>query len=307
MRSRAVSPAMGGRSHPLRRVAWAGVSVLLSAFLAPELWAQSAPTPAGTRIANWAEATYVGPNGNTYRVYSDTLAVVVAQVAGLDLDPPRVSVADPGATVVFQHTLTNLGNGTDSITVTVTHTTAWPVRVYMDLNANGALDASDLEVTGPLVLDMGEAVALLVAVDVPGVATVRGTIDTLEVVATSGFDATVTDSIQDLLEIRDVGIVVTLSKSVDRPSAIIGDILTYTIGFVASGTGSATNLQLIDLVPTGTSYVPGTMALSGVPLTDAAGDDAGTFDVAGNRVVYTIGAVAGGDSGTVSFQVRVDG
>jgi hypothetical protein len=40
-------------------------------------------------------------------------------------------------------------------------------------------------------------------------------------------------------------------------------------------------------------------------LTDVAGDDAGVFDVGGNRVVFRIGNIQGGDSGTVTFQVRV--
>jgi hypothetical protein len=48
------------------------------------------------------------------------------------------------------------------------------------------------------------------------------------------------------------------------------------------------------------------MRLNGVSLTDPDGDDAGFFDVSRNRVVFRVGSVAGGQSGTATFQVRVD-
>ena len=304
---RRVSRADGGRRHPLRLLAWAGACVLLSAFLAPTLHSQGAPTPAGTRIDNWAVATYIGPNGNTYQVTSDTLSVIVGQVAGVDLDPPRFSVGDPGNTIVFPHTLTNLGNGADSFAVSVTSPAGWPVTVYLDVNGDGILDSGDSPLSGPLPLTLGETQALLVVVQVPALATIRGTTDTLAVVATSQYNGSVSDAVADVLEIRDVGIVVSLSKTVDQPSATIGDVLTYTIAYTASGPGSATNFRIVDLMPTGTSYVPGSMRLNGALLTDAASDDAGVFDLAQNRVTFLVGALAGGDNGTVTFQVRVDG
>src|SRR2546427_6061303 len=49
------------------------------------------------------------------------------------------------------------------------------------------------------------------------------------------------------------------------------------------------------------------MRWNGTPLTDATGDDAGSFVAAGNGVVVvTVGAVAGGTGGTVTFQAKVD-
>ena len=274
----------------------------LLAFFAPVAWAQ---TPAGTQINSFAVASYEAPNGLVYTTYSDTLVMVVAQVAGQDIEPPRSAVSDPAQTVVFNHTLTNMGNGTDSTTVVATSQLGWPVRVYRDMNADGALDAGDPQVTGPIALAMGDAAELLVAVDVPGLATVRGTIDTISVVVTSELDPSVSDGLLDVLEIRDVGIVVSLNKAVDRTSATIGDILTYTITYSASGPNTATNFEINDPIPTGTSYVPGTLRWNGASLTDGVGDDEGGFDVGGNRIVFRIGTIQGGDSGTVTFQVRV--
>ncbi len=240
-------------------------------------------------------------------VVSDTVFLTVGQVAGLDLEPPRASVADPGDTVVFQHLLANLGNGTDGFAVAVTEPSGWRTRTYIDENRNGVLDVADVEVLGPVVLAMADTAWLLVAVEVPPFASVRGTTDTLEVRATSVVDGSATDAVDDVLEVRDVGIVVSLTKTVDRLSATIGDVLTYTITYRASGPNSATNFEIRDPIPLKASYVPGTLRLNGSSLTDATGDDAGHFDGGGNGVVITIGSITGGDSGTVSFQARVDG
>jgi len=265
------------------------------------------PTPAGTRIDNWAEVTFESSDGLVYSVLSDTLAIVVGQVAGVDVEPPRSSIVDPGIEVVFPHTLTNLGNGPDSFVVAATSLEGWPARLHLDADGDGALGGGDPLITGPVPLAMSETADLLAVVSVPGGAQVRGTIDSVRVEAACLFEPTVSDAVVDAVEVRDVGIVVDLIKSVDRASATIGDILTYTIRYEASGVGSATNFQIVDVIPAATSYLPGTLRLDGAPLTDPPGDDAGSFDLVGDRVVFAIGDVSGGAVGTVSFQVRVDG
>ena len=174
-------------------------------------------------------------------------------------------------------------------------------------NRDGVLDAADTPVTGPVVLAIADTAWLLVAIEVPPFAAVRGTTDTLEVRATSEVDGSATDAVDDVLEVRDVGIVVNLTKTVDRLSATIGDVLTYTITYSASGPNTAANFEIRDPIPLKSSYVQGTLRFNGSSLTEATGDDAGHFDSGGNRVVFSIGSLSGGDSGTVSFQVRVDG
>lgn len=280
-----------------------GLSVV--ALGAGELSAQG--TPAGTAIRNWADATYQTANGLTLSVASDTSVVTVAQVVGLDLEPPRTTVTDPGATVVFPHTLANLGNGTDQFDVSAASRAGWPVRVHIDADQNGLLDAGDPLVAGPVVIAAADTAHLLVVVDVPALATVRGTTDTVDVGAASQFDPAATDQLLDVLSVRDVGIVVSLSKSVDRATATIGDIVSYAVMYDATGSIAATSFVLTDAIPLGTAYVPGSLRLDGAPLTDAAGDDAGAYDAAGNRIVVTIPAIAPGEAGVVTFQARLDG
>jgi uncharacterized repeat protein (TIGR01451 family) len=257
-----------GRSkpHPVLWTGW-GLGVLALLAAAPELVAQA--TPAGTQIINSAQVTYQAQNGLTFTVVSNAEVMVVGQVGGVDVDPPGVSVADPGTTATFVHTLKNVGNGTDSFTVVARSQAGWPVRIYRDANGDGTLDPGDPLVSGPIVLGMGSLANLLLATDVPPLASLRGTTDTIHLVGTSLFDRAVGDSLIDQLQIRSVGILVTLTKSVDRSSATLGDILTYTVTYVATGASSATNFQLLDPIPFGATYLPGTIRLNGAPLTDA--------------------------------------
>jgi uncharacterized repeat protein (TIGR01451 family) len=286
-------------------VRWAGQALAFLAFLAAAPRLQAQATPAGTQIVASAQATYESLNGLTFSVVSNTVVLVVGQVGGVDLMPPRASIGDPGTTVVFLHTLQNIGNGQDSFTVAVASQKAWTVRLYRDINGNGSLDAGDTPVSGPIALAAGAVGSLLVAEDVPGLASVRGMTDTVRVRAGSLFDTAVADSVLDQLQVRSVDIIVALTKSVDHPSATTGDVLTYAVTYAASGTGTATNFRLVDPIPVGTTYIPGTLRLNGALLTDLPADDAGAFDAVGNRVIVTLASIAGGDSGTMTFQVRV--
>ena len=291
-----------GNAHPIRWNAWAPTSL---AFLAAASTLRAQATPAGTQISASAQATYQSQNGISFTVVSNTIVLVVGQVAGANLAPPRASIGDPGTTVVFPHTLQNIGNGQDSFTVAAASQAGWTSRIYLDANGSGTLDPGDAPVSGPIALAAGAVSSLILAVDVPGLASVRGVTDSVRVRATSLFDSAVADSVLDQLQVRTVGIIVALNKSVDRTSATTGDVLTYTVTYTASGASPATNFRLVDPIPVGTTYLAGTLRLNGALLTDLAADDAGAFDAIGNRVVVTLASISGGDSGTITFQVHV--
>jgi uncharacterized repeat protein (TIGR01451 family)/fimbrial isopeptide formation D2 family protein len=80
-----------------------------------------------------------------------------------------------------------------------------------------------------------------------------------------------------------------------------------SINFSGAGPNTATNFQTFDPIPLGTTYVPGTMQWNGTPITDISGDDEGFFDGVANLAVFQLATISGGDAGTFSFQVRVDG
>lgn len=292
-------------SRTLPPVRWiSATQVALVLCTAPnELHAQ--PTPAGTRIVNAAQVSYQADNGLSFSVTSETDVMTVGQVAGVDVDPPSVAVADPGTTVTFAHTLTNLGNAVDSFAVAGRSRSGRPVRVYLDVNGDAVLDPGDALIAAPVAVAMGDMIKLLLSTDVPAVASLRGTSDTLQLVATSRFDVGSADSVTNILQIRGAGVVVSLDKSVDRLDATVGDILTYTVRFTATGGGTATNFRLVDLIPTGTTYVPGTLRLDGVPLSDSPDGDAGSYTAATAQVRLILPSVVSGQTGAFAFQVRV--
>ncbi len=265
-----------------------------------------AQTPAGTQIRAAAEATYETPNGIAHRVVSDTLILVVAQVAGVDLEAPQTKTGNPGSTILFEHTLTNVGNGTDSVLVAAISRRGWATQVFFVSRESGGFQQPEPLSAGRAVLAMGDTIGVLIAVTIPTWESISGPADTVSVLATSLFDPSVSDGLDNFIAITDPGIVVTLEKQVDRATATIGDILTYTIEYRATGPNSASDFTIRDAIPSGTSYVPGTLFLNGEPVTDAAGDDVGAFETGSAQVVFQIGAIRGGDSGVVSFQVRIE-
>jgi len=291
------------RGHPVA----AGAAAFLFAvglLAAPALSAQG--TQAGTQFTNWATLSFTSA-GAGYTVASDTVALLVAQVAGVSLQPPRVNSSMAGTTVMFAHALTNTGNGPDSFTVAAVSARGWPVALYRDWNGDGVLDAGDSLLTGLIPLAYGAGAALLAQVAIPAGAS-GGVSDTVTVTATSRFNPAVSRSVQDRLDVSATGAVtIGLTKQVDRLTGVAGDVLTYTLTYAASGSGTDSSVVLADTIPTGASYVAGSMRWNATPLTDASGDDAGSFVAGGQgEVVVSVGATAGGTGGTVTFQAKID-
>ncbi|MDR1463848.1 MAG: DUF11 domain-containing protein [Oscillospiraceae bacterium] len=88
-----------------------------------------------------------------------------------------------------------------------------------------------------------------------------------------------------------------------------GDIITYTITVRNVGTLADTNVQIIDAIPAGTTYVPGSLT--------GTGDGTGKYEASTGRVIWTIprleptGAAGGttapiGGEVYVTFKVRVN-
>ena len=82
-----------------------------------------------------------------------------------------------------------------------------------------------------------------------------------------------------------------------------GDVVRYDIVVPNRGTVEAKDVQVSDAIPTGTTYVPGTLTLGGQALTDAPGDDAGSAGPGG--VTVTVPSIAAGGQAHLAFQVKV--
>ena len=85
----------------------------------------------------------------------------------------------------------------------------------------------------------------------------------------------------------------------------LGDEVLYTVAVTNSGDDSARNSVVTDVVPDGAAYVPGSLRINGIPVTDAVGDDAGEFLAGPERIATQLGTLAVGGSAEVSFRVTV--
>ncbi len=98
-----------------------------------------------------------------------------------------------------------------------------------------------------------------------------------------------------------------------------GDVLQYTVGYKNSGQDGAEAFVARDNVPTGTSYVPGSLQVVSGPnagaQTDAGGDDRAEYEAENHRVTFRLGTgatgiaggrLAAGASTSFSFQVKVE-
>ncbi|MEW5655596.1 hypothetical protein ABGT92_09710 [Streptomyces cinereoruber] len=95
---------------------------------------------------------------------------------------------------------------------------------------------------------------------------------------------------------------VVLTKSaVPEGPLDAGDVVTYRITARNEGGGDAERLVLTDVLPPGTTYVPGSLRIVDGPnagvKTDRAGDDQATYDAGTNTVVFRLGAGASASQG----------
>ena len=95
-----------------------------------------------------------------------------------------------------------------------------------------------------------------------------------------------------------------------------GDQLQYTLTGVNNGDDNATATVLTDVMPAGTTYVPGSITWNGAAKTDASGDDEAKYVGGSRTLTVNLGVGASSSSGgnvaigattqTVTFRVTVD-
>ncbi len=76
-----------------------------------------------------------------------------------------------------------------------------------------------------------------------------------------------------------------------------GDSLRYQINFSNVGNDASTNTVITDNIPVGTTFIPGSIRISGVVKTDAVADDQADYDMVNKRVIFRVGTGANGTTG----------
>ena len=108
-------------------------------------------------------------------------------------------------------------------------------------------------------------------------------------------------------------------KSASVTAAAPGDTITYTVSGTNTGQDTATGVVVTDPIPSGTTFVPGSLRIVASPggsagaQTDAAGDDraeiggsTATFRVGAGATAAAGGTLAPGQGYAVSLAVRID-
>src|SRR5262249_1579003 len=81
-----------------------------------------------------------------------------------------------------------------------------------------------------------------------------------------------------------------ITKTINNPTPNVGDIITFTITLTNQGPGTATNVTVADLLPSGLGFVSATVSQGG-------------YDSAGG--LWTVGSVGAGAAPTLQIRATV--
>lgn len=302
-------------------------------------------TLAGVDISNTAQVTYnVGPA--TATATSNTVTVRVAEIVDVRVQRQTAANlgVTPGATQrAIQFRVTNFGNGPETFRLVMDSAVAGddfnPVpstpAIYLDLDSSGDVSAGDVPYvagTNDPNLAPDTFVDVLLVNDIPAAA-VDGNVGITRLTADSrtgtgvagtvfagqgqgGTDAVIGTSTgiasaDGTYRVNAVTLSVVKSQTVldqfGGSRVVPRSRITYTIVVSATGTGSAVGAVFVDNIPANTTYVPNSLTLNSVALTDGADADAGAFETTpADRVRVALGTVSSAATQTIQFAVTIN-
>ncbi len=254
--------------------------LLLAAFVlgtVPGLYSHAA-TPAGTYIRNQASASFLDGSGQRVSVTSNLVETLVQQVGGFELSDDNTRRASPGETVQYSHRIVNTGNGSDSFSITAVNLAGDnidldAINIYPDVDRNGVAD-STVAITQTPAIGGGGSFDFVVVATVPSTAT-DGSVGSLELTAVSAFDSTLVDTDTDTVIVGSGATIAVIKSMSTTVGSSPGGPWQVTLDYLNTGTESAGDLVIIDALPAGMTYVPGSGTWSGSAetLTDASATD----------------------------------
>ena len=290
------------------------VALVMGGVVALPGTAFAAAPDAGQVIGNTASATYSDGSGISRSATSNNVNTSVLQVASFTLTADTTKYVTLGGQVVYPHTLTNTGNGTDTFQLSVanqagTDFNLGTLRIYADADNNGVADDA-VDLNGQTVSLARDGVFTFVVVgSAPSTGVADGDSAVIDVKADSQvYEATPAEDPADVTNV-DTAIltadaVINVVKSANVSQGLTGTLITYTLAYTNSGNNTATGVSLTDLIPTGTTYVADSGKWNGAAQTDGTGDD--VFSITGSTITAAIGSVGQNVSGEIKFTVQVD-
>jgi uncharacterized repeat protein (TIGR01451 family) len=276
--------------------------------------AYAAVPAAGSVIGNQATANYKDGSGQSKTATSNLVETTVATIAGVTIASSQNKTVSVGGTVLFQHTITNTGNSTDSFELLLNdlnsgNLTFTNLVIYPDVDQNGVPDSTTAMTFTPNI-SSGDTYGVIVSATIPNNAT-NGDNETISITAESVFNSGETASNTDTVNITGNAVIdVTKSLSISSGASPSTAPVTVTLTYTNTGDSNANTIQFVDNLPSGMTYVPNSANWSGVgsALTDTTGDNQSGMDysMTGNSITAIIASISSGDSGTITFDVNID-
>ncbi|MEM1177831.1 MAG: hypothetical protein AAGM22_05775 [Acidobacteriota bacterium] len=284
------------------------------------------PKPTGVEeILNTVVVADDGANGDDPTPENNTDDEMTPAEAGPDLAVSKDDggvVAEPGEEVIYTIDYQNVGNQNTSgvlLTETVPADTTSGVNPGWEVGSVGSGVACDSQPVGTVCLleigdlNVGESgqATFAVIVDDPlaaGVMMIENTV-TISDDGLSGPDqdpGNNTGTDQTGLDGMPSLDVLKTAQPPDGEGYRTGDIFEWSVRLVNTGNQDLADLTLVDVLPVEVIYVPETMLLDGVALTDAADGDPGSYD-GGVILEVAIAMVPVGGEVVFSFFTEVSG
>jgi len=267
----------------------------------------------------------VGNTGGTYDRPNDIINFTVAAntsytnvnfgaVAPNVLNTDGQQAGLPGTTVFYPHTFVGASAGSVTFTTSSVQTPAtpgWTQTLYRDLNGNGLLDPNETAITGAVSVNAGETVALIIKTFIPANAKF-GAKDQTTLTATFTYSGATPPLAVGQLTRSDVTTVgnpttagLTLTKSVDKPAANPGEVITYTVSYKNTSSDVLRNVVIYDSTPAFTKFTSGSNGALPLDLTSVVFTSPPVGQPGAMRWTFA-GTLRPGGSGTVTFKVTLD-
>lgn len=230
-----------------------------------------------------------------------------------DLASGQVEVARLGEEVTYQIEATNSG---DTILETVPLEDRFPNEYLEFVSATMAPDTdseSSLiwdDLTGAETLAVGDTLTLEVTFrtvatgySIENRAVVSGAIDEY------GDEAEPAEGVQDYFNVYSLD-QITLEKTADPVSGTVmlpDEIINFTVSYQNGSEVVLPAAFISDTVNSGLEYLPGSLVVNGVPVTDDDDGDEGRFDQENSQWVVSLGDLNPNIGGTIEFQARIRG